>query len=240
MEPSALLPTMVRVLEDPSLRNRQRVFQDRTDAGRHLAAFITENIALDRPLVCAIPAGGVAVGVELAAVFQAPMILGVVRKLKIPWNPEAGFGAMTWDGTIFLNDPLVRQLQLTPDEIGAAATATQEIIRQRVERFTGGKPRLSARGLQVILTDDGLASGYTMLAAIEAISLEEPAEIIVAVPTGSAGAVSVVSEKTGTIICLNFKDRYPFAVADAYRRWHDLSDEEVMESLRTLDSNQGT
>lgn len=231
---------MARVLEDPPLRNRQRVFQDRTDAGRRLAVFIRENIALDRPLVCAIPAGGVPVGVQLAAAFQAPMILGVVRKLKIPWNPEAGFGAMTWDGTIFLNDPLVRQLQLTPDEIQAAATATQEIIRQRVERFTGGKPRLSARGLQVILTDDGLASGYTMLAAIEAISLEEPAEIIVAVPTGSAGAVSVVSEKTGTIICLNFKDRYPFAVADAYRRWHDLSDEEVMESLRNLDSNQGT
>lgn len=231
---------MARVLEDPSLRNRQRVFQDRTDAGRRLATFIREKIVLDRPLVCAIPAGGVPVGVQLAVAFQAPMVLGVVRKLKIPWNPEAGFGAMTWDGTVFLNDPLVRQLQLTPDEIQTAAAATRAIIRQRVERFTGGQRRPSARGLQVILTDDGLASGYTMLAAIEAISLEGPAEVIVAVPTGSAGAVNLVSTKTATIICLNYKDRYPFAVADAYRHWHDLSDEEVLESMRTLDTLQGT
>jgi len=211
------------------------VFQDRTDAGRRLAAFIKENLVLDNPLVCAIPAGGVPVGVQLAEAFQARMMLGVVRKLKIPWNPEAGFGAMTWDGTIFLNDPLVKQLKLTPEEIKVAATETKEIIKQRVERFTGGYPRPSSRGLQVILTDDGLASGYTMLAAIEAIRPEGPAEIIVAVPTGSAGAVTLVSKKADIIVCLNFKDRYPFAVADAYRRWHDLSDDEVIESLRTLD-----
>lgn len=231
---------MTRVLEDPSLRNRQLVFQDRTDAGRRLAAFIKENLVLDQPLVCAIPAGGVPVGVQLAEAFQAPMMLGVVRKLKIPWNPEAGFGAMTWDGTIFLNDLLVKQLQLTPDEIKTAATETKEIIKQRVELFTGGNPRPSCQGLQVILTDDGLASGYTMLAAIEAIRPEGPAEIIVAVPTGSAGAVTLVSRKADTIVCLNFKDRYPVAVADAYRRWHDLSDEEVLESLRTLDKRPST
>jgi predicted phosphoribosyltransferase len=96
----------------------------------------------------------------------------------------------------------------------------------------------AAKGLQVILTDDGLASGYTMLAAIEAIMPEEPSEIIVAVPTGSAGAVSLVSTKIDTIICLNYKDRYPFAVADAYRRWHDLSDEDVIESLKTLNTKK--
>ena len=112
-----------------------------------------------------------------------------------------------------------------------AEEQTREVIRQRMELFAGGQPPPSFRDRTVLLTDDGLASGYTMLAAIEAVLSDEPERIVVAVPTGSRGAVSLVAGKSETVVCLNLKERYPFAVADAYRHWHDLSDEEVLECL---------
>ncbi|NYT17909.1 MAG: phosphoribosyltransferase, partial [Methanomicrobiales archaeon] len=211
--------------------NRTLVFQDRSDAGVKLAAFIREHLELDQPVVCAIPAGGIPVGLELARVFGTGLIPAVVRKLKIPWNPEAGFGAMTWDGRIFLNQPLASQLRLSREEIRVAEEQTQEVIRQRMELFAGGQPPPTFRDRTVLLTDDGLASGYTMLAAIEAVLSDEPERIVVAVPTGSMGAVSLVAGRSETVICLNLKDRYPFAVADAYRHWHDLPDEEVLRYL---------
>ena len=230
---------MGRILEDPALHNRTLVFQDRTDAGVRLAAFTREHLELDGPVVCAIPAGGIPVGLELARTFGTGLVPAVVRKLKIPWNPEAGFGAMTWDGRIFLNQPLASQLRLSPEEIRVAEEQTQEVIRQRMELFAGGQPPPSFRDRTVLLTDDGLASGYTMLAAIEAVLSDEPERIVVAVPTGSMGAVSLVAGRSETVICLNLKDRYPFAVADAYRHWHDLPDEEVLGYLRLAEDRQG-
>ncbi|NYT07147.1 MAG: phosphoribosyltransferase [Methanomicrobiales archaeon] len=230
---------MGRILEDPSLHNRTMVFLDRTDAGVKLAAFIQAHLELDEPMVCAIPAGGIPVGLELARAFGTSLVPAVVRKLKIPWNPEAGFGAMTWDGRIFLNQPLASQLRLSQDEIRMAEEQTREVIRQRLELFAGGAPPPSFRGRTVILTDDGLASGYTMLAAIEAVLSDKPGRIVVAVPTGSKGAVSLVAAKSESVVCLNLKDRYPFAVADAYRHWHDLPDKEVLEILRLAEEIQG-
>jgi len=230
---------MGRILEDPALHNRTLVFQDRSDAGVKLAAFIREHLELDGPVVCAIPAGGIPVGLELARVFSTGLVPAVVRKLKIPWNPEAGFGAMTWDGRIFLNQPLASQLRLSREEIRVAEEQTQEVIRQRMELFAGGQPPPSFRDRTVLLTDDGLASGYTMLAAIEAVLSDEPERIVVAVPTGSMGAVSLVAGRSETVICLNLKDRYPFAVADAYRHWHDLPDEEVLRYLSLAEEIRG-
>lgn len=230
---------MGRILEDPALHNRTLVFHDRSDAGVKLAAFIREHLELDGPVVCAIPAGGIPVGLELARVFGTGLIPAVVRKLRIPWNPEAGFGAMTWDGRIFLNQPLASQLRLSREEIRVAEEQTRDIIRQRMELFAGGQPPPSFRGRTVLLTDDGLASGYTMLAAIEAVLSDEPERIVVAVPTGSMGAVSLVAGRSETVICLNLKDRYPFAVADAYRHWHDLPDEEVLRYLSLAEEIRG-
>jgi len=230
---------MGRILEDPALHNRTMVFRDRTDAGVKLGTFIREHLELYTPMVCAIPAGGIPVGLELARVFGTGLVPAVVRKLKIPWNPEAGFGAMTWDGRIFLNQPLASQLRLSREEIRVAEEQTREVIRQRMELFAGGQPPPSFRDRTVLLIDDGLASGYTMLAAIEAVLSGEPERIVVAVPTGSRGAVSLVADKSETVICLNMKDRYPFAVADAYRHWHDLPDDEVLEYLRLAEEIPG-
>jgi len=229
---------MVHLLEDPALRNREAVFRDRNDAGRRLAAFMRQHSPVTEPLVCAIPAGGIPIGLELAKGFQARMFLGVVRKLKIPWNPEAGFGSMTWNGKVYLNKELVRTLNLTDEEIRQAVAETEKNIRERIEQFTGGLSIPPIHGMTVIITDDGLASGYTMKAAVEALNSENPEKIIVAVPTGSAKSVAMISGMVATTICLNLRDYYPFAVADAYQNWYDLDDDEVIRSLSLARKNQ--
>jgi putative phosphoribosyl transferase len=222
---------MVQLLENPALRNRRAVFKDRTDAGKRLAVFMHEHCPVEHPLICAIPAGGVPVGLELAEAFRARMFLGVVRKLKVPWNPEAGFGSMTWNGKVFLNHELVRLLALTDDEIRTAEAETQKNIRKRIEKFAGGRSIPPVHDRTVIITDDGFASGYTAMAAVEAIRTDGSLEIIVAVPTGSSGAIAVLSGLVDTIVCLNLREKYPFAVADAYQSWYDLDDEEVISYL---------
>jgi len=229
---------MVQVIEDPALRNRRAVFKDRTDAGKRLAAFMHEHCPVQHPLICAIPAGGVPVGLALAEAFRAQMFLGVVRKLKVPWNPEAGFGSMTWNGKVFLNRELVRLLALTDAEIRTAEAETQKNIRKRIEQFAGGRSIPPVHGRTVIITDDGLASGYTTMAAVEALRTDGPQKIIVAVPTGSPGAIAVLSAIVDTIICLNLREKYPFAVADAYQSWYDLDDEEVIGYLALARNKQ--
>jgi putative phosphoribosyl transferase len=224
---------MVRLLQDPDLRNKSRVFADRSEAGKRLALFMQGHLVLEDPLICAIPAGGVPVGYEIASAYRAGMFLGIVRKLKVPWNPEAGFGSVTWDGKVYLNQELVRLLGLSGDEISGVIAETQENIRKRLDTFSRKTPVPALGGRTVIITDDGLASGYTMLAAAEAVRAAGPGQIIIAIPTGSTGAVAVLSGLVEVLVCLNLKDGYPFAVADAYRSWHDLTDDEVMTCLAT-------
>jgi putative phosphoribosyl transferase len=226
---------MVRLLEDPAMRNREAVFQDRTEAGKRLAAFMQGHLRVKDPLICAIPAGGVPIGFELAAAYHSVMFLGIVRKLKVPWNPEAGFGSVTWDGEVYLNGNLVRALGLSEVDIRRAIQDTQTNIAQRIDAFTKGKTLPALNGKTVVITDDGLASGYTMKAAIESVRKKHPETIIVGVPTGSAGAVAVLSGIADIVVCLNVKDGFPFAVADAYRNWYDLDDQEIMKYIESAE-----
>lgn len=222
---------MGEIYEDKTLHNCTMVFADRDDAGERLARFIRDTLKLQNPLVCAIPAGGVPVGFRIACLLDARLMPGIVRKVRIPWNPEAGFGAVTWDGRVFLNEALVRGIGLSQDAIETAIRESREEIRQRQIKFGSKGPSPTIKGSTVILTDDGLASGYTMRAAIEAVRSDAPEEIIAAVPTGSARAVSMIAGIVDCVVCLNIREGHSFAVADAYRHWHDLSDAEVLECL---------
>ncbi len=218
---------MADILEDEGLRGRTGIFSDRADAGRKLAVFLEGHIPLNRPLVCAVPAGGVPVGLEVAAALHAPLMLGVVRKLKIPWNPEAGFGAMTWDGRVFLNQAMVQAAGITREEVRHAMEETRRSIDERMARYGGSGQAALPSGREVVVTDDGLASGYTMVAAVTTLRDAGPARVIVAVPTGSASAVALAARHSDVVVCLNIRGGPSFAVADAYQRWYDLSDREV-------------
>jgi len=225
------LRCMGTITDDPSLRERRFVFSGRHDAGRKLGAFIRSRLALADPVVLAIPAGGVPVGVEVALALGAPFSLAIVRKVQVPGNTEAGFGAVTWDGRVLINERLRAALRLSQAEVDGAVAATRTNVRERIARFTAGRPFPGLANKFVILTDDGLASGFTMLAAIESIRAMHPARIVVAVPTASASSAALVARQADELVCLNIRSSGRFAVAEAYQRWYDLDDREVMSEL---------
>jgi putative phosphoribosyl transferase len=220
------------LIDDPRLRNQRFVFSDRHDAGRKLGALIKSRPFLKDPLVMAIPAGGVPVGVEIAQALHARFSLMIVRKIQIPGNTEAGFGAVTFDGHVLINEPLRLVLGLSGEEVGTAIAATRRNITERVAHYMPGRLFPDLANKCVVLTDDGLASGYTMLAAVESIHTQHPERIIVAVPTASASSAGRIAREVDECICLNIRSGSRFAVADAYRNWYDLDDREVLAELQ--------
>lgn len=221
-----------QVVEDPRMRGRSFVFEDRDDAGRALADVLREHVDGDA-IILAIPSGGVPVAAAIARELGLTMDLIIVRKLQIPFNPEAGFGAVTMGGEMFLNRPLLAGLGLSADDLKEAKDKALREGRSRQRSLLGDREREPLKGRTVVLVDDGLASGYTMLAAIAEGRREDPRKIIVAVPTGAAATVRMVAEESDLLICLNIRGG-PFAVADAYRNWYDLTEDEAATVLRSV------
>jgi len=222
------------ILDNPQLRERSFVFTDRQDAGKQLGMFIRSHLEYPDPVVAAIPAGGIPVGKGVAQALGAPFELAVVRKIQIPGNTEAGFGAVTWDGKVMINERLRAALGLSQEEVEGAVAQTRKNVRERIARFTGGRPFPDLAGKTTILVDDGLASGFTMLAAITSIRASGPAHSIVAVPTSSASSAERVASEVDQLFCLNIRSSQRFAVAEAYQHWYDLDDREVMKELADM------
>ncbi len=226
---------MGEIIEDSLLRDKRLVFTGRHDAGRKLGAFLLALPAIHDPLVLAIPAGGVPVGREIAGALGAPFALAIVRKVRIPGTTESGFGAVTWDGNVLINEQLQKALFLSGPEVEKAVAGTRKNVAERIVRFTGGEPMPPVEKKTVILTDDGLASGFTMLAAIRSVRARNPARIVVAVPTASLSSAGMVSREADCLVCLNIRSGRSFAVADAYEEWYDLDDSEVLAELEPSD-----
>ncbi|MCK4490985.1 MAG: hypothetical protein KAU03_00070, partial [Candidatus Altiarchaeales archaeon] len=149
------------------------MFKDRLHAGRELAKKLREYRGRD-VIVLAIPRGGVPVAYSIALELDAVLDVIVPRKIPIPWNPEAGFGAVTVDGEIVLNKDLVDRIGLEDDEIKELAGPVIEEIKRRIRIYRGDKKFLDLGGETVIIVDDGLASGYTMLSAIKSVRRRNP------------------------------------------------------------------
>ena len=227
-----------KIIEDPAYRERMFVFRDRLHAGRLLSEKLRGYADKGKVILLALPAGGVPVGYAVAKKLGIPMDVMVIRKIQIPWNTEAGFGALTWDGETVLNESLVEQLGLTREEIEELISKTGRIIQERLSKFRGDKPMPDLKDKVVILVDDGLASGFTMLAAARFAKKGMPEKIIVAVPTGSTGAIKLLAPEVDEIVCLNIRSGPAFAVADAYKNWYDLTDEEVIRILERAEKLQ--
>lgn len=219
------------ILYEKSLTNMIYVFEDREDAGRMLAKKL-KSFKGKEPIILAIPSGGLPVGYAVARELNIPMDVIIPRKIQIPYNPEAGFGAVAPDGSTILNEPLVRELGLTGEETKILAEQVLEEIERRNRKFRGDRPFPNLIGKTVILVDDGLASGYTMLAAIKSVKKQKPKGILVAVPTAPLSSARLVASQVDQLICLNIRRGPFFAVADAYQKWYDLKDGEVMEYIR--------
>ena len=208
-------------------------FENRYDAGRKLAYKLIEY--LDRPIVVlAIPNGGVPLGMEVALGLKGNLDLMVSRKIPVPFSPESGLGAVADDGSIILNDELVARLGLTREQIDSQVNQVRVEIKRRRLLYREDRPPVLVSGKTVIITDDGLASGFTMLATISSLRSRRPKEIVVAVPVSSVAALDQVNKVADKVITLFTGSQSKFAVADYYRSWHDVTDEEVFKCLNEV------
>ncbi len=221
-------------------------YDSRQKAGEILANFILsldskifENIK-ENPLdffLFVIPNGGVPVAEMFCKSLKIKYDLLIVRKLKIPYNTEAGFGSVTTDGTVLFNESLLSHLSLSKEQIENAIQTTKLEIEGRIKFYS--KKSVSDDAYRnyiynkyIFLIDDGLASGFTMLAGIKMIKKYDPMEIYVAIPTAPLGTIKKIEKNVDRIFCPNIRETRWFAVADAYKHWYDVPDSEVLDILK--------
>jgi putative phosphoribosyl transferase len=219
------------LIEDLSLRDKLYVFRDRKEAGTILARKLLKYKGTDG-IVLGIPSGGIPVAVELAKALSLPLDLVILRKIQIPNNTEAGFGAVAPDYKVLINEDLLSMLNLSQKYVEHQIKLTIDTIKKRDDLFRKGLPFPSVKNKMVIIVDDGLASGYTMLSAVDFLRRHGPKKIVVAVPTGSKRTVDFILPKVDELICLNIRSGFTFAVADAYENWYDLTDNDVISILQ--------
>lgn len=222
---------MAEIIDELSLRDRVHVFDDRFHAGELLAEKLKKYEMTKNACVLAIPAGGVQVAYIVAQRLKLPLDVVITRKIHIPWNKEAGFGAISWDGLMFLNEPLVAALGLKKEDIDRCVAEEKEIIQRRLKIFRGDKPFPDLKEKKAIIVDDGLASGFSMLTTLKTLKHKGVGETVVAVPTAPKSALNLIRPHADRIICLNIRSGHFFAVADAYRTWYDLEDDDVLNIL---------
>ena len=221
------------LIELTEYRDRCRIFRDRPHAGEILAGMLTA-AASDDAVVLAVPAGGVPVGREVAQRLNLPLDLLVVSKITLPWDTEAGYGAVAFDGTVRVNKALVQRLRLSRNEVEQGISRTREKVGRRQVLLRGGRPLPAFKGRPVIVVDDGLASGYTLSVGVEALRKSGVAPVMVAVPTGHLDSVERLAREADLIYCANIRAGRRFAVADAYERWSDVAEEELMAMVAGL------
>ena len=224
---------MGKLLEDPTLRDRVQVFKDRAMAGRLLAQRLLDYRG-QAVRVFAIPAGGVPVAAQIVKALEVPLDLVIVRKIQLPWTTEAGFGALNPAGEAIFNEDLLRRVHLSPEQIETQKQKTLATLKEREAQLRNNRPYPDLAGATTIIVDDGLASGYTMRAAINFLKGKGPGKIIVAVPTAAAHTAEDLLPLVDELLCLNVRGGWSFAVAAAYEDWYDLTAEEVMGIMQQL------
>lgn len=204
------------------------MFKNRKDAGEKLARAL-EKYRAEKPLILAIPRGGVEVGLQVAKKLGADFSLILARKLPFPDNPEAGFGAIAEDGsTYILGDAFY---WLSEDTIETIKEQQITEIRRRIKALREGQPLPEIKGRIIILIDDGIAMGSTMRAAIGLCKNMKARKIVVAAPVAGREVAEEIRRRVDEIIVLETPP-YFRAVAEAYENWYDVSDEEVLDLLR--------
>jgi predicted phosphoribosyltransferase len=207
------------------------IFENRFDAGRQLASKLVEYYR--KPIiVLGIPNGGVAVAFGIALSLDAEMDLVISRKIPLPLSPEGGFGSVTDDGTIIFNEEVVKQAGLSQQQINYQVNRVRADIRDRSLLYHKDRPPLTVGGKTVIIVDDGLASGYTMRAAIESLRYRRPEKIITAVPVGPEPVVEELKNVADSVVTCAVGTSPQFYLSDYYRNWHEITDDEVLQYLR--------
>jgi predicted phosphoribosyltransferase len=215
------------------------IYQDRTDAGRRLAAELGEYANRADVLVLALPRGGVPVAFEVAEALQVPLDVFLVRKLGVPGHEELAMGAIATGGIRVRNESVVQYAQIPDEVIEEVAAQEMQELERRERLYRGDRPAPDVRGRTVILIDDGLATGSTMRAAAAALRRQQPKEIIVAVPVASAVTCDELLDEVDRVVCAMTPEPFQ-AVGLWYEDFSQTTDEEVRALLeRAAQRRQG-
>lgn len=207
-----------------------KLFRDRTEAGRMLAKALMRHAGRDDVVVLALPRGGAPVAFEIAKALKAPLDLFLVRKLGVPGREELAMGAVASGGVRVLNEDVVRWYQVSQSTIESVTKIERQELERRERVYRGGRPMPELSKKTVILVDDGLATGTSMLAAITALRSYKPAQIIVAVPTGPAEACREFQGEADAVVCATTPEPF-WAIGAWYEDFRQVTDEEVQSLL---------
>lgn len=212
---------------------QNRIYEDRRDAGRALVPEI-ERCALQDPIVLGLPRGGIPVAQEIAAAIDAPLDVLVVRKLGVPFQPELAFGAIASGQVRVLNEELLAGIPVIEESLIEDIVAREEAeLTRREKLYRGDRPYPELRDREVVVVDDGMATGATMRAAAQAVQSRDPAKLLIAVPTASADAVRSIADTVDQVICLDTPSPY-FAVGYYYRDFGQTTDDDVRGILHDV------
>ena len=204
-------------------------FADRSEAGRLLGERLSDLRGEDA-VVLGLPRGGVPVAAEVAHALDAPLDVFVVRKLGAPGRPELAMGAIATGGVQVRNEGVVQQLGISAEAIDEVAADELRELRRREREYRGDRPPPELSGRVVLLVDDGLATGSTMLAAVQAVRQLGPRRLVVAVPVGARQSCDAVAEVADEVVCLRAPQDF-MAVGFHYEDFSQTSDDEVREAL---------
>ena len=221
-------------------------YESRFKAGEILAEFIlSQNPVIKRIIsnkiekvfLFAIPNGGVPVVEGFCSVLKINYDVLIVRKIKIPYNTEAGFGSVTTDGTVLINEALLSRLNLSESSIENSIETTKREIKERIDFYNKSTDIESSYNSlinknYIFIMDDGLASGFTMLAAIKMIKKYNPKQLYIGIPTAPLHTVTLIQHDVDEIYCPNIRKTSWFAVADAYKHWYDVPEKEVLDIIK--------
>lgn len=213
-------------------------FRDRQEAGRLLAQALVFLEGKEDVIVLGIPRGGVVVAAEVARVIGAPLDVYITRKIGAPHNPELAIGAIASSGDVVLDEDLIESLGVSPEYVQGETERQRREIERRLKKYRGNRPAQKLSGRNVLLVDDGVATGATTLAAIRALKKQEPAALIVAIPVGPLDAIARLKEGVDRLVCLDTPQPF-WAVGAFYEVFDQTSDEEVVRLLRESRQRMG-
>jgi putative phosphoribosyl transferase len=210
------------------------LFKNRLDAGERLSAKIHLSEGDKNPIVLGIPRGGISVSYPIARKLNCLLEPITLRKLPIPQNDQMGFGAVTLDRQVILNRRLIDSGYVSEREIDAIVDDVYEEVLRRDKLYRGSRPFPELKDRCVIIVDDGLATGFTMLAAIRFAKEKKAMKILCAVPVAHENSYHMVKREVDSIICLHIDRGYSFAVASYYQSFPDMQDSEVISILKKI------
>ncbi|HUL00803.1 MAG TPA: phosphoribosyltransferase family protein [Nitrospirota bacterium] len=210
-------------------------FQNRSDAGERLAGQL-KNLQLQNPIVLAIPRGGAPVGAAVARALSCPFDIIPLIKIPIPWDPEASYGVVVMDGTVELNKPLVNRLELSDRELEMAESTIMIEVKRREQLYRQGKPFPVLENRSVIITDDGMATGYSMLAAAAFVNKRKPHKLIVALPVAAQVAQKLIAseQRINQVVILAVDYESLFSLPSYYEEFTPITDDDVLKELHRL------